>query len=65
MPLPHRSFAAGRSMPADRQADAQFLRRILVGLIAATVFSGAVTVTLTTQQELIDELQLASPHGPA
>lgn len=63
--IPPHSFAADRLMSADRQADATFLRRILFGLIAATIFSGAVTVTLTTQQEPVDELQLASTHGPA
>ena len=63
IPLP--SFAAARSVPDDRQADARFLRRILFGLIAATIFSGAVTVTLVAQQETIQDLQVASTHGPA
>ena len=52
-------------MPADGQADARFLRRILFGLIAATIFSGAVTVTLVAQQETIQDFQVASTHGPA
>ena len=52
-------------MAADSQADARFLRRILFGLIAATIFSGAVTVTLVTQQETIQGLHVASTHGPA
>lgn len=47
------------------EADAQFLRRILIALVAATVLSGAVTLTLTTQQELIEGMQFASTHGPA
>ena len=47
------------------EADGPFLRRILIGLVAATVFSGAVTLTLTTQHELIEGLQVASTHGPA
>lgn len=49
----------------QREADGPFLRRILIGLIAATIFSGAVTFTLTTQQELIDGLLIASTYGPA
>ena len=52
-------------MPADGQADARFLRRILFGLIAATIFSGAVTVTLVSQQEASEGLQVASTYGPA
>ena len=63
--IPHRSFAADRSVPTDRRADATFLRRILFGLIAATIFSGAVTVTLVTQQEASEGLQVASTYGPA
>jgi hypothetical protein len=63
--IPHPSFAADRSVPAGRQADSRFLRRILFGLIAATIFSGAVTVTLVTQQEAIQGLQVASTYGPA
>lgn len=53
--------------PASRrdEADGPFLRRILIGLVAATVFSGAVTLALTTQQELVEGLQVASTHGPA
>ena len=60
------SFAA-RHQAAARQdeADAPFLRRILIGLVAATVLSGAVTLALTTQHELIEGLQVASTHGPA
>jgi len=48
-----------------KEADAPFLRRILFVLIAATLFSGAVTVTLTSQQGLVELLQVASTHGPA
>ena len=47
------------------EADGPFLRRILIGLVAATVLSGAITLTLTTQHELIEGLQVASTHGPA
>ena len=47
------------------EADGPFLRRILIGLVAATVLSGVVTLTLTTQHELIDGMQVASTHGPA
>ena len=64
------SFAASR--PAARktasrrdEADAPFLRRILMGLVAATVLSGAVTLALSTQHELIEGMQVASTHGPA
>jgi len=64
------SFAA--VPPAMRQgarrhaeADAPFLRRILIGLVAATVLSGAVTLALSTQHELVEGLQVASAHGPA
>ena len=46
-------------------ADGPFLRRILIGLIAATVLCGAVTVALTSQQELVEGMQVASTHGPA
>jgi hypothetical protein len=49
----------------DKEADGPFLRRILLGLIAATIFSGAVTFTLTTQHDLVERFQLASTHGPA
>ena len=55
------SFAVGR----QDEADAPFLRRILVGLVAATVLSGAVTLGLVTQQEIVEGLQVASTHGPA
>jgi hypothetical protein len=50
---------------AQREADAPFLRRILFGLIVATVLSGAVTVALTTQHEVFERFQIASAHGPA
>jgi hypothetical protein len=64
------SFAASppaATRPAARrdEADATFLRRILIGLVAATVLSGAVTLALVTQQELVEGLQVASTHGPA
>ena len=49
----------------DREADGPFLRRILFGLIAATILSGAVTFALTTQHDLVERFQLASTHGPA
>ena len=55
------SFAASERS----QADAAFLRRILFGLIAATVLSGAVAFALTTQHDLVERFQLASTHGPA
>ena len=55
------SFAASER----RQADVAFLRRILFGLIAATVLSGAVTFALTTQHDLVERFQFASTHGPA
>ena len=48
-----------------KEADGPFLRRILFILIAATLFSGAVTVTLTSQQGLVELIQVASTHGPA
>ena len=57
--------AAKRQAGSRDEADAPFLRRILFGLIAATVVSGAVTLTLTTQQEMLEDLQVASTHGPA
>jgi hypothetical protein len=60
-PSRQHSFAASR----ERQADKAFLRRILFGLIAATVFTGVVTLALTTQHELFERLQVASTHGPA
>jgi hypothetical protein len=36
-------------------ADAHFLRRILFGLIAATVLTGAMTAALTTRPPLPDQ----------
>jgi hypothetical protein len=65
-----RSFAAfppavSRKARRQDEADGPFLRRILIGLVAATVLSGAVTLTLSTQHELIEGLQVASTHGPA
>lgn len=57
--------AAERPARDERQADAPFLRRILFGLIAATIFSGAVSFGLTTQNEIIENMQVASAHGPA
>ena len=64
------SFAASTqavSKAASRrdEADGPFLRRILIGLVAATMLSGAVTLTLSTQHELIEGMQVASAHGPA
>lgn len=60
------SPAAGRQAASRRdEADGPFLRRILVGLVAATVLTGAVALTLTSQHELIEGLQVASTHGPA
>ena len=64
MPLiPNHQHSFGVSR--NKEADGPFLRRILFGLIAATVLSGAVTFTLTTQHELIDGLLIASAYGPA
>lgn len=61
-----KSFAASRQAPSRHdKADGPFLRRILFGLIAATIFSGAVTLALTSQHEFIEGLQVASAHGPA
>jgi hypothetical protein len=65
-----RSFAASppaakRQAARREEADGPFLRRILIGLVAATVFSGVVTLALATQQELVEGLQVASTHGPA
>ena len=58
--------AASRQAASCRdEADAPFLRRILIGLVAATVLSGAVTLALSTQHELIEGMQVASTHGPA
>ncbi len=57
--------AAKRQATRRDEADGPFLRRILIGLVAATVLSGAVTLALTTQQELVEGLQVASTHGPA
>lgn len=48
-----------------KEADGPFLRRILFVLIAATLFSGAVTVTLTSQQGVVELIQVAGTHGPA
>jgi hypothetical protein len=48
-----------------KEVDGPFLRRILFGLIAATIFSGAVTFALTAQHDLVERLQLASTDGPA
>ena len=65
------SFAASppavsrKAAKRQDEADAPFLRRILVGLVAATVLSGAVALTLTSQYELIEGMQVASTHGPA
>jgi hypothetical protein len=58
---------AARRQAARRkdEADAAFLRRIFIGLVAATVLSGAVTLALSTQHELIEGMQVASTHGPA
>ena len=57
--------AASRAPTRQDEADGPFLRRILIGLVAATVLSGAVTLTLSTQHELIEAMQVASTHGPA
>jgi hypothetical protein len=61
LPAHQQSFGAG----LERQADGPFLRRILIGLIAATVLSGAVSFALTAQHELVEGLLVASTHGPA
>lgn len=57
--------ASPRAACRQDEADGPFLRRILFGLVAATVLAGAVTLTLTTQHELVEGLQVASAHGPA
>lgn len=57
--------AASKAASRRNEADGPFLRRILIGLVAATVLSGAITLTLTTQHELIEGMQVASTHGPA
>lgn len=54
------SDAMAASQP-EREADAPFLRRILLGLIAATMLCGAVTAALTTQHDLLpDGVEVAS-----
>ena len=60
IPIHQQVFGAGRAP----EADGRFLRRILFGLILATVFSGAVTVALS-QYELDEGIRIASAHGPA
>lgn len=65
---PHQTLASsdgGSDTNPEKRADGPFLRRILFGLIAATIFSGAVTVALTSQHELFERFQVASAHGPA
>jgi hypothetical protein len=65
---PHQTLASSyrrNDTSPDRRADGPFLRRILFGLIAATIFSGAVTIGLTSQHELFERFQVASAHGPA
>ena len=53
-------------LAGDReQADEPFLRRILFGLIAATLLSGTFTLALAGQHELVERFQIASSHGPA
>ncbi len=49
--------AAARAQPSSIQpaADALFLRRILFGLIAATVLTGAMTAALTTRPPVADQ----------
>ena len=61
IPNHQHSFGVAR----NKQADGPFLHRILFGLIAATIISGAVTFTLTTQQEAVDSFLIASTYGPA
>lgn len=52
------AIAAGQP---QREADAPFLRRILLGLIAATMLCGAVAAALTSQHDLLpDRLDVAS-----
>lgn len=46
--------AIAASQP-EREADAPFLRRILLGLIAATILCGAVTAALTSQHDLLPD----------
>lgn len=57
----HPSFSAS----AESEADGPFLRRILIGLVAATFLSGAVALALASQQEPVEAVQLAGVHGPA
>jgi hypothetical protein len=64
-PLTDSRQASSRAAGRQDEADGPFLRRILIGLVAATVLSGAVTLTLITQHELIEGMQVASTHGPA
>ena len=59
----HKQFV-GASEPHG-EADGLFLRRILIGLIAATFFSGAVTVALTSQHNVSEPFEVATMHGPA
>lgn len=56
-------YAIAASQP-QREADAPFLRRILLGLIAATIVCGAVTAALTSQHDLLpDSFDVASAQG--
>jgi hypothetical protein len=48
----------------QKEADGPFLHRILVGLIAATVISGVVTVALTSQHEPVERFEMANVPGP-
>ena len=62
--FPDQKQFVGASQPHG-EADGLFLRRILIGLIAATFFSGAVTVALTSQHDVSEPFEVATMHGPA
>ncbi len=61
---PNQKQFVGASQPHG-EADRLFLRRILIGLIAATFFSGVVTVALTSQHDGSEPFEVATIHGPA
>jgi hypothetical protein len=62
---PNRARPIAAGAKHEHEADGPFLRRILFGLIAATILTAAVTLALTSQHELIERLQVASTQGPA
>lgn len=61
-PQSHESTASASPRP---KADDQFLRRILFGLVTATLLTGAVAAGLTAQQLRPDLVEIASLWGPA